>query len=191
MTLLFALMFVTMTFASDLFNVGTIYKYVENVPATGNVNVLYEDYSHVIYQWRFTFVDSSDAYHSKPLYVGNCNLTDGYVNAVQSAAGDANIIYHYSADNRTVWLTTTPNDLDALSNTAVQDTIGIEEAVNDIKFHFSRWLVVEAVGGGTTNADDNILTITIKLKKFLTNAVYNNGDYIRQGDITMRNSTNP
>ncbi len=189
----FVLLFMLIGFVSpaDVYNTGAIYPYPNNIPTTGNVVAYWEDYSHITYMWRFTWVDSSNNAHSKPLYVGNCNVSDGYVNAIQSATGDANIIWHYSADNRTTWQITTAADLNAVSNTAKQDTIGIEEAVNDIKFHSSRWLVIEAASGSSANQDGNIITVILKFKKETPTAVKSNGEYYKLARVANKSKTNP
>ena len=181
----------TSVFSENLFNTGTIVRPfgTEKLP-TGNIVAAFEDYNHVTYLIRFTYVDSSDSYHSKPLYIGGCNTEDGYVMGIQSTTGDANVIYHFSADNRTNWETTTPADLDALSGTAVGDTIGIEVGVDDIKFHTARWLVVEFASGSSTNADDNELTFVIKLKKN-NPALIPNGEAYRVARIVGSSETNP
>lgn len=186
------LLFVGMGSAGDIFNNGTIYNgnnLSQSIPATGDIVVYFEDYSHVTYLWRFTWVDSSDNAHSRPLYVGNCNVSDAHVYVKQSATGDANIFWHHSADHRNTWqVGTTPADLDACSNTAKTDTLGIEETADDIIFHSSRWLIVEAASGSSTNQDGNII---IKLKKETPTSVKGNGEYVKMARVATRSNTNP
>lgn len=148
----------------------------------------YEGFSFVHYTFQFTFADSSSAYHSKPLYIGDCNDVDGYVDAVQSATGDANVIYHFSKD-RSTWTTSTPAGFDATSSTAKFDTIGVEAGANVIAFHNSKWLVVEVVGGGTNNHDGNVFTMNLMFTKDAK--LSNNGQYIEMGGIANGSTTNP
>ena len=186
------LLLVSMGSTADVYNTGVIYGYPNNIPATGNVVAYWEDYSHVTYFWRFTWVDSSNNAHSKPLYIGNCNVSDGYVYVKQSATGDANIFFHYAADNRNTYqVGTTPADLDACSNTAKVDTIGIEETVDEILFHAARWVVIEAASGSSSNQDGNIITVILKFKKETPTAVKSNGDYARLARVASGSKTNP
>ena len=186
------LVLVSMVGAGDVFNAATkFYAYPNNIPATGNIVAYWEDYSHITYMWRFTWVDSSNNPHSPPLYIGNCNVSDGYINAIQSATGDANIIHHFSADNRTTWLITTAHNMDAVSNTAKQDTIGIESAADDIGFHAARWYVIEAASGSSTNQDGNIITVVVKFKKATPTSVNSSGEYVKMARVARQSKTNP
>lgn len=137
-----------------------------------------ESFSAVVVTFEFTFADSSDKYHTVPIFIADCNDVDAYVSAVQSAAGDANVVYHFSGvddvqSETAIWFTSTPGDLDALSNTAKHDTIGCEAGANVIQFHSARWLVIEILGGGTSNADGNVVTFFVNFTKdhyFINNA---------------------
>ena len=191
--LFITVMLVSIVSSADIFNNGKVINgNLTPLPAsTVNYVAYFEDYGHITYIWNFTYVDSSDNYHSRPLYIGNANISDGYVNAVQSATGDANIIYHFAADNRTTWLATTAADMDAVSNTAKQDTIGINNGTDDIAFHAGRWLVIEAASGSSTNQDDNVLTFVVKLKKETPSPVKSNGDWVRMARIAKVSNTNP
>jgi len=189
---LFIILTASIALAEDIHNNGKVYNGdISGTPASGDFIAYFEDYAHITYVWEFTFVDSSDAYHTKPLYIGNANVSDGYMYAIQSATGDANVILHFSADDRNTWQTTTPADLDAVSSTAKTDTIGYNEAADDIVFHTARWLVVEAVGGGTSNADDNVFTFVLKLKKETPTATKGNGDWVRMARVATKSNTNP
>jgi len=162
---------------------------VANAGNIFNQTVTYDEgYSYVHYSFVFTFVDSSDAYHSKPVFIADCNGTDGYASAWQSTTGDANIIYHFSSD-LTKWFTTTPAGFDATSSTAKFDTIGVEAGTNDVKFHGSMWLVVEVVGGGTNNQDDNVFHYDLYLNKD-TDESYN-GNPVRTARVAAKSVTNP
>lgn len=194
LTMFLVMVVCSLSFAgADLFNLGTVYRgNSTDVPSTGNVVAYWEDYSHVTYLFRYTWVDSSDNLHSKPLYIGNCNVSDGTISAIQSTTGDANIILHYSGDNRNTWQAITPLDLDQVSGTVKNDTLGYNEKSDDLAFHNARWLVIEAASGTNANQDGNILTVIVKLKKETPTAlVPSTGDYVRLGRITSRSTTNP
>ena len=137
-----------------------------------------ESFSAVVVTFEFTFADSSDKYHTVPIFIADCNDNDAYASAIQSAAGDANVVIHLSAcddiaNETATWTTSTPNGLDAVSNSAKFDTLGHEAGADVIGFHQARWLIVEVLGGGTSNADGNVLTLIINFTKdhyFINNA---------------------
>lgn len=190
--IIFILMLASIAVAGDIFNNGRIVNgNSKTAPSSGDYLIYFEDYSHITYKWVFTYIDSSDDYHSRPLYIGNVNVSDGYVTAIQSTTGDANIIYHFSADDRNTWEVTTPADLDAVSGTSKPDTIGINSGADDILFHAGRWLVIEAASGSSTNADDNVLTFVLKLKKETPTTTLGNGDYVRLARVANASNTNP
>ena len=189
---LFIILTASIALAGDIHNNGRVYNgNINGTPASGDFIAYFEDYSHITYVYEFTFVDSSDAYHCKPIYIGNANASDGYIYAIQSATGDANILLHYSADDRNTWETITPADLDAVSSTAKTDTLGYNEAANDLVFHSARWLVVECIGGGTSNADDNVMTVVVRLNKETPTATKGNGDWVRMSRVANQSNTNP
>jgi len=153
-----------------------------------------ETFSTVVVKYTFTFADSSDKYHSKPIFIADCNDADAYVSAVQSATGDANVIYHFSQTDNIqsetgVWTTSTPADLDATSSTAKFDTLGIEEGANVIEFHSARWLVIEVLGGSTTNADGNVFTMYLVFTK--DHYFINNGQPVDVAGKATHSYTNP
>ena len=95
--LIFGLVQIISPASADIFNNGKVVNgNISGEPASGDYIAYYEDYSHITYVWQFTFIDSSDNYHSKPMYIGNANTVDGYMSAIQTATGDANIFYHYT-----------------------------------------------------------------------------------------------
>ena len=179
--------------SADLFNVGTVVNgNIYGEPASGDYIAYYEDYAHITYVFQFTFVDSSDNYHSKPIYIGNANSVDGYVHAIQSTTGDANIYFHYSNDDRTLWEAgNVDHTLDAVSGTAKNDTLGYTEGADDLEFHSARWMVIECASGSSTNADDNVMTVTIKLNKNVPCPVKPNGDFVRLAKVASSSNTNP
>lgn len=191
-SLVILFLLIGMTSAADRFNIGTVYNgNSQKVPTTGNIVAYYEDFSHITYVWRATWIDSSVNLHSKPMYIGNCNVSDGYMYVKQSATGDANLFYHYAADNRNTYqVGTTDGDLDACSNTAKVDTIGKSENADEILFHAARWIVIEAAPGGTSNQDDNIITVVLKFKKETPTATYN-GNFVRMARVSNFSTTNP
>lgn len=178
--------------AGDIFNNGTVYiTNPEALPSSGDVIGVFEDVNTLVYVWRFTYVDSSDNYHSKPLYIGDCNVEDAYISCVGSTAGDVNPIAHYSSDNRTNWTAVTLADLDATAGTAKGDTLGTNDQVNEVaSYHVARWLVLEAASGSSANDDGNVFTTIIKFRK-TDPKVMANGDYIRMGRVATRSNTNP
>ena len=134
-----------------------------------------ESLSQVVVTYTCTYVDSSDKHHTVPIFIGDMNDADAYASGIVSATGDVNVIYHFSmVDNvnseTATWHTSTPADFDALSSTAVFDSIGTEEGADVIQFHCARWMVVEFAGGGTSNQDGNIVTFIMSFTK--------DGDYM-------------
>ena len=190
----FVLLFMLIGFVSpaDVYNTGKIYPYPNNIPATGNVVAYWEDYSHITYMWRFTWIDSSNNAHSKPLYIGNCNVSDGTMTAVQSITGDADLFFHYAGDNRNSWeVGTTDNDIQTVSNSVKADTVGIAETIDQILFHTARWVVIEAASGSSSNQDGAIITVILKFKKETPTAVNSSGAYVRMARVANKSKTNP
>jgi len=180
--------------SADIFNTGTVVNGdIDGEPASGNYLAYYEDYGHITYVFQFTFVDSSDKYHSKPFYIGNANSVDGYVSAIgPTGTGDVNVFFHYSNDDRTKWEPgNVDHTLDAVSNTAKADTLGYTEGADDLEFHSARWMVIECAPGGTNNADDNVFNVIIKLNKDVPTAVKANGDFVRMARVASKSNTNP
>jgi len=175
-------------FATDHFNVGEVMDGgVESIPpSSGDYIAYYETPTSVVYIYRCTFAtDSTDNYHSKPLYIGDCNAEDAFIQAKQSATGDANVILHYSADDRNVWESETLAALDQVSNTAKTGTLG-----SDVAFHGGRWMVIEC-DGQDTNGLDNTMTVIVQLKKDLLNPVTANGRIVDLANVANHSNTNP
>jgi len=180
---------------AELYNQGEIINLnvrpVSEIANYANVTAFYETASQVTYYFKATFVDSSDQYHSKPMFIADCNDVDGYCRGIVSAASDCNIIYHFSYDDRNTWTTVTPATFDALSNTAVGDTIGINAAANDVAgFHNGMWLVVEFDAGSTALNDDEVVTWVCTLKKD-GNYINSSGDYKSIARVANKSNTNP
>jgi hypothetical protein len=156
-----ALVFVGQAFSADIFNQGTTRDLRSTTLSSyDNVCGYYEHGDQVTYVFKTTWVDSSNARHSKPFYIGDLNYNDAYVRAIMSAASDCNTIYHFSYDNRNTWVTETPASLDALSSTAAGDTLGVTTGgANDVTgFHSGVWMVIEAKAGSTALNDDEVYT---------------------------------
>ena len=185
------MLFNGMATSADIFNNGRIVNGDrQGTPASGDFVCTFESPTHVTYFWQFTYVDSSDNYHSRPLYIGDSNKEDGYISFIQSTTGDANPTLHYSNDDRTRWVAITPTDLDAVSSTLVADTLGQIDGGNDLTFHAARWLVVECASGSTTNADDNVMYVTVRLRKTTPTAMYND-QFVRFAKVATSSKTNP
>lgn len=165
---------------TDRFNQGKTVNLKQSPGAIAdndNVCGYYETATTVTYVFKATWIDSSDHLHSKPFFIADMNAVDGYCRAITNAASDVNPVYHFSYDNKNTWTTTTPHTLDALSSTAVGDTIGIELAVNDITgFHTGVWMVVEFQDGSTALNDDEYCIWTAVFTK--------DGTYL-QGSIEL------
>lgn len=162
LVLVIVFLVVGQAFSADIYNRGTVRDLRSTtISSYANLCGYYEHGDQVSYVYKTTWVDSSNARHSKAFYIGDINAADGYVQAVMSAASDCNVIYHFSYDNRNTWTAVTPADFDALSNTAVGDTIGMEAGTNDlVGFHTGVWLIIEAVAGSTALNDAEVFTWT-------------------------------
>ena len=149
----------------------------------------YEKGDQVQYTFKATCSDdSSDQQHSKPFFVGDLNAVDGYVSGITSAAANVNVFYHFSYDNCNTWTMVTPHNFDALSNSAVVDTVGIEATVNDITgFHTATWMVIEIEGGGTTWNEDETVILNFTFTK---DGTYPTGRPVYNGDERIRNKSN-
>ena len=182
---------------TDVYNVGRVIDLsVEALPTTtGDVCAYYVKGNQVFYTFRtYQMTDNgSDQIHSKPFYIGDCNISDGYVRGITSGASDVDVFYHFSYDNCNTWVTITAADFAALSSTAVGDTVGIEDTVNDITgFHAGTWMVVEIEedGGGATY--DSSETVILNFNFTLDGTLDPNVDAI-MGRERIRNfvNTNP
>jgi len=186
---LMLLVFAIPAFANvDVYNVGTVIDLKrQTLSSYANACAVYETADQVTYVFKATWVDSSDQLHSKPFYIGDLNANDAYVTVITNAASDVNPIYHFSYDNCNTWVTTTPAGLDATSNTAKLDTIGIEVGVDDAKFHVGVWLVIEFADGSTALNDAEYCTMVISFKKdgtYMTGAVQPTIQRVRNTSVT-------
>ena len=104
-----------------------------------------------VYSGTVTFLDSAngDIYYTQKMKMGATNAVDGYGRFICSEAGteDVNVFIEYSFDG-TTWITgTTDADLDAVGTTAVVDTFGIVQGVNQILYHMSPYVRFKFVVG--------------------------------------------
>ena len=177
-------------FSGDIYNQGTIIDLNQNdIADYDNVSGYMDQGDYVTYVFKTTWIDSSNARHSKPFYIGEVNAVDAYCRAIMSAASDCNVIYHFSYDNRNTWTAVTPATFDALSNSAVGDTIGIEAGTNDlVGFHTGIWLVVEAVAGSTALNDGEVFTW---VATFTKDGTFVNGAVRRVAQVANGSNTNP
>lgn len=178
---------------TDNYNRGTIVDLsrVSTLSSYANAVGFYVKADQVQYTVKFTVTDdSSDQQHSKPFFIGDCNAVDGYVSGVTSAASDINVFYHFSYDNCNTWTTVTPTNFDALSSSAVVDTVGVEAGVNDITgFHTGTWMVVEVEGGSTAAEEDETVILNFSFTK---DGTYLTGDaYIPVQRVRNTSNTNP
>jgi len=178
---------------TDNYNRGAIVDLsrVSTLSAYDNANGYYLKGDQVQYTFKATCTDdSSDQQHSKPFFIGDCNAVDGYVSGVTSAAANVNVFYHFSYDNCNTWTTVTPANLDALSSSAVVDTVGVEAGANDITgFHTGTWMVVEIEGGGTTWNEDETVILNFSFTK---DGTYTTGSAITPTQrIRNTSNTNP
>ena len=115
-----------------------------------------EHYGALVYSGTVTFTDSSngDIYYTQKMKVSASNSADGYGRFICSEAGteDVNVFIEYSFDGIT-WITgTTDADLDAVGTTAVVDTLGIVQGVNQILYHMSPYMRFKFVVGQNMNS---------------------------------------
>ena len=195
---LFILMAVMLSFGlyaanTDNYNRGTVVDLnrVNTLSAYANAVGYYEKGDQVQYTVKFTVTDdSSDQQHSKPFFIGDCNAVDGYVSGITSAASNINVYYHFSYDNCNTWTTVTPANFDALSSTAVVDTVGVEAGTNDLTgFHTGTWLVVEVEGGGTEANEDETVIFNFSFTK---DGTYLTGDaFVPVQRVRNTSNTNP
>jgi len=190
---LMSFLFVLPAYGDDLFNVGTVIDFStndEDIDDYDNVMGYYETATTITYIYKATWVDSSDHLHSKPFLIAGCNDNDAYLRAIVSAASDVNPIFHYSYDNRNTWVSETPADLDALSSTAVGDTLGcVETADTPATFHSGIWMVIELSDGSTALEDDEYCTVVISLRKDVPPE--NEASWPRQARVARGSNTNP
>ena len=179
---------------TNVYNVGAVYNlsYTALPTTTGDVCAYYVKGNQVWYTFRtYQMTDNgSDQIHSKPFYIGDCNIGDGYVRGITSAAADVDVIYHFSYDNCNTWVTITPGDLNALSSTAVGDTLGIQDAVNDaVGFHAGTWMVVEIEedGSGATYDSSEYVVMTFN---FTLDGILDPSVDMIMGRERIRNSSN-
>jgi len=178
---------------SDVYNVGTVYDLNNTaIPSTGDACMYYVKGNQVFYTFRVMQMtdNGSDQIHSKPFFIGDCNKADGFVRGITSAAADVDVIYHFSFDNCNTWVAITPANFDALSSTAVGDTLGIQAGVDQkAGFHQATWMVVEIEedGGGATYDSSETATLTFN---FTLDGTLDPDDDVYIGRSRIRNTSN-
>ena len=176
---------------TDVYNVGTVINLKsDKLSSYANACAYLDEGDYVVYVFKSTIVsDSSNQRHSKPFYIGKCNSVDAYARGITSAASNINVIYHFSYDNRNTWTIVTPATFDALSSTAVGDTIGYEDGAQEAAgFHTGIWLVVEFDGGGTEVNIGEAVTWTGVFQK---DGTYVQGAWEEVAQIVNSSNTNP
>lgn len=193
MLAVFSMLFALPASGADIFNRGTIIDFAASgadIDDYDNVMGYYETATTITYIYKATWIDSSNHLHSKPFLIAGCNDNDAYLRAIVSAASDVNPIFHYSYDNRNTWVTETPADLDALSSTAVGDTLGmVDLADTPATFHSGVWMVIELTDGSTALNDDEYCTVVISLRKDVN--PQNEASWPRQARVATGSYTNP
>lgn len=178
---------------TDVYNVGTVYDMNNTaIPSTGDACMYYIKGNQVFYTFRVMQMtdNGSDQVHSKPFYIGDCNISDGYVRGITSAGADVDVLYHFSFDNCNTWVEITPATLNALSNTAVGDTVGIQAAIDQkAGFHTGTWMVVEIEEDGSGATYDSSETVTLTFN-FTLDGTLDPKDDVFMGRERIRNSSN-
>lgn len=124
-----------------------------------------ETYNLVVYTWVYTIpADSTDQMHSPAMFIGDCNGAYGYAGSEVSAASDVNLFWHFGQGD--IWYSrVTPAGLDASTNSAKYDTIGVTTGTDDLSFNMARYLIIEADGGGSTADPGEIVTVSLSFVK--------------------------
>ena len=198
LSLILLALFAIPTFAADtdVYNVGTVYDLNNTaIPSTGDACMYYIKGNQVFYTFHVMQMtdNGSDQIHSKPFFIGDCNKADGYMRGITSAGADVDVIYHFSFDNCNTWVEITPATLNALSNTAVGDTLGIQAAVDQLAgFHMATWMVVEIEEDGSGATYDSSETVTLTFNFTLDGTVDPSDDvYLGRSRIKNKSNTNP
>lgn len=144
----------------------------------GTVTVT-ETASKVVYKWVVTIVDSSDQYHSPPLFIGDCNYSMK-ASAIVSAASDINVYYNFGT-GKIWWARVTASNLDTVSSSYKYDT----QTVSLYSMSRANYVVLEIDGGGTAANTGEVVTIEAS---FLKNYFYTQGDDFRRiGRVVRQN----
>ena len=152
-----------------------------------------ESFTSVTYKWVYTVpAEATDQMHSPAIFIGDMNDADGMVTTLVDAASDINIVYYFGTGPS--WYTAvTPADLDAISNSTVTDTIGIEVGTTSYAFDMGTWLIIQADGGSAacTAGETVIIVITLRKDKYFIDS---SGRMVDCGKVRTRRSygwTNP
>ena len=138
-----------------------------------------------------TFADSAANYHTKPMFIGNCNYLDGRITTDfttgYAAASDVIVKYKFSNDLIN-WVETADGDMDLDANEEQADTLGIADGSNDLNFHNSTWMIIE-FDGQTANVVNSIITWTVNLA--IEEVAHVSGQPLKLGWTANKASTNP
>lgn len=152
-----------------------------------------ETFTSVTYKWTYVVPTLyTDQMHSPAMFIGDMNDADGMVTTLVDAASDINIVYYFGTGPS--WYTAvTPADLDAISNSTVTDTIGIEVGTTSYAFDMGTWLIIQADGGSAacTAGETVIIVITLRKDKYFIDS---SGRMVDCGKVRTRRSygwTNP
>ena len=107
------------------------------------------------YSGTVTFIDTitGATYFTQAFYIGAVNYSDALARFQCTEVGieDINILTEYSVDGLTWVDGTTDTDLDAVGTTAVLDTIGIVQGINEVIYHTFFFMRYKFVAGSTIN----------------------------------------
>lgn len=113
------------------------------------------------YSGTVTFTDTvvGATYYTQAFYIGAVNYSDALARFVCSEVGveDINVFVEYSVDGLAWVAGTTDNDLDAVGTTAVLDTIGHVNGINEMIYHTFFFMRYKFVAGAAVD-DGLILT---------------------------------
>ena len=107
------------------------------------------------YSGTVTFTDTviGATYYTQAFYIGAVNYSDALARFICSEVGteDINVFVEYSVDGLAWVAGTTDTDLDAVGTTAVLDTIGIVQGVNEVIYHTFFFMRYKFVAGSIIN----------------------------------------
>ncbi|MCB1323526.1 MAG: hypothetical protein KDK34_24925 [Leptospiraceae bacterium] len=135
----------------------------------GTTSVYSEGHTYVVYKFTGTFTgaDSTGNWYSKGMFIGDANDSDGYVQVTlaNSASGteDVNGFIEYSYDGVTWTAGATDANLDAISTTTINDTLGIAGGADQLLFHNSNLMRVKL--DGQAGNPQTTWTVYVTLKK--------------------------
>jgi len=110
----------------------------------------------LVYKGTVTFTDSASGaiYYTQRMFTGAVNASDGLARFICSEKGteDVNVFIEYSVDGENWTVGTTDADVDAVGTTAVTDTVGIVQGVDQYLFHIYPYMRFKFVAGQAINS---------------------------------------